>query len=203
MSLRAHSLRPPPWRGPRKDTFIFRNLNLLLIIRSMALLPLTIGFDNKILRTKSAPVKKIDRKIKQLVKDMTDTMMDCDGLGIAASQVGVNLRIYIARLNFDTPHEMLVPMLNTEFLSMSEETVDVEEGCLSLPKRFGIVRRSAEVTIKYMDVKGKDHTLHFTGLNARIMQHETDHLNGILIADKMIREIDVEALRKARKKSDT
>lgn len=170
--------------------------------RRMAILPLTIGFDNKILRTKSEPVKKIDRKIKELVKNMVDTMMDCDGLGIAAPQVGVNLRIYIARLNFNTPHEMNVPMLNAEFLDISEETDGHEEGCLSLPKQFGIVRRAKEVTIKYMDIKGKTQTLHLTGLNARIMQHETDHLNGTLIADKMESEITAEDLKKVRKKSD-
>lgn len=167
----------------------------------MAILPLTIGFDNKILRTESVSVKKIDREVKDLVKSMIDTMMDCDGLGIAAPQVGVNSRIYIARLNFDTPHEMIVPMINAEILQMSDETADAEEGCLSLPKRFGIVRRSKEVTVRYNDVKGKTHTLHFADLNARIMQHEMDHLKGTLIADKMIKEIDVEDAKKARNKS--
>lgn len=151
----------------------------------MAVLPIVTGTDNKILRTISSPVKKIDRKIKDLVADMTDTMMAVDGLGIAAPQVGVNLRIYIARLNFNTPHEMNVPMLNAEFLSIVDEMDEYEEGCLSIPKKFGLVKRANKVTIRYMDLKGKTHTLNLEGLNARIMQHETDHLNGILIADKM------------------
>lgn len=151
----------------------------------MAVLEITKGIDNKILREQSAPVKKIDRKVKKLIADMTDTMLAVDGLGIAAPQVGVNLRIYIARLNFNTPNEIIAPMLNAEFLNMSEEKDDGEEGCLSIPGKFGLVRRSKSVTIRYMDEKGKIHTLKLNGLNARIMQHETDHLEGVLIADKI------------------
>lgn len=163
----------------------------------MAILPIVTGGDNKILRTVSLPVKKIDRRIKDLVADMAETMQSVDGLGIAAPQVGVNLRIYIARLNFNTPHEMNVPMLNAQFLNISDETEEHEEGCLSIPKRFGILRRSVRVTIRYMDLKGKTHTLNLEGLNARIMQHENDHLDGILIADKM-REIDAGSLEKKK-----
>lgn len=157
----------------------------------MAVFSIVTGIDNKILRTKSVPVKKIDRKIKYLIADMIETMEHAEGLGIAAPQVGVNLRIYIARLNFNTPNEMIVPMINAEFLSVSEEKEGGEEGCLSIPGKFGLVRRSKSVTIRYMDEKGKSHTLKLNGLNARIMQHETDHLNGVLIADKMERETRV------------
>ncbi|MEK7524400.1 MAG: peptide deformylase [Patescibacteria group bacterium] len=165
----------------------------------MAVLEITKGVDNQILRTVSKPVKKIDRKIKELVADMIDTMVAADGLGIAAPQVGINLRIFIARLNFNTPNEMMVPMINSEFLEVSPETVDNEEGCLSIPKKFGTLRRSTTLTIRYMDLKGAWQTLRLDGLNARIMQHETDHLNGILIADKMEREVDGATLKKAQK----
>lgn len=150
----------------------------------MAILEITKGIDNKILRAKSAAVKKIDRKIKKLIADMTDTMVAVDGLGIAAPQVGVNLRIYIARLNFNTPHEMNVAMINAEFLEKSAETERHEEGCLSIPGKFGVLTRSTAVTIRYMNEKGIWNTLKLDGLNARIMQHEMDHLEGTLIADK-------------------
>ena len=149
----------------------------------MAFLPIVTGTDNKILRTVSAPVKKIDKKIKKLVRDMTETAISVDALGIAAPQVGVNLRIYVARLNFGTSHEMWIPMLNAEFLEKSHETDEHEEGCLSIPGKFGQLRRHKKVTIRYTDVKGGPHTLVLDKLNARIMQHEADHLNGILIAD--------------------
>lgn len=154
----------------------------------MSVLPITTGVTNPILRTVSQPVKKIDKKIKKLIVDMIDTMEDANGLGIAAPQVGINLQIYIARLNFDTPHEMIVPMINAQFLKISDEQDEHEEGCLSIPKKFGIVRRAVRVTIRYMNPKGSWVTLHLDGLNARIMQHEMDHLAATLIADKMIGE---------------
>lgn len=120
---------------------------------------------------------------------MIETMQAVDGLGIAAPQVGVNLRIFIARLNFDTTNEIIVPMINSEFLKISEETEEGEEGCLSVPRKFGIVRRAKKVTIKYMDLRGQPQTLNLSDLNARIVQHETDHIDGILFVDKMVREI--------------
>lgn len=165
----------------------------------MAILPLVTGVDNKILRTVSKPVKKIDRTAKKLIANMIETMQNCDGLGIAAPQVGVNLRIFIARLNFQTPNEVIVPMINVEFLKMGDKIEENEEGCLSIPKRFGTVKRSHAVTIRYMNEHGKLHTLNLTGLNARIMQHETDHLNGTLIADKWTSDMDVEELKKKRR----
>lgn len=155
----------------------------------MAILKIITGVDNKILRAKSVPVKKIDRVTKKLVADMIETMQAVDGLGIAAPQVGVNLRIFIARLNFDTANEIIVPMINSEFLKVSEETEEGEEGCLSVPRKFGIVRRAKKVTIKYLDLRGQPQTLNLSDLNARIVQHETDHIDGILFVDKMVREI--------------
>ncbi len=163
----------------------------------MAVLPITQGLTHEILRTVSKPVKTIDKKIKKLVADMIETMFAAEGIGIAASQVGVNLRIYIARLNYDTPHEMIVPMINPE-LSLSGEIFEDEEGCLSLPKKFGVVPRSLEATVSYTDLKGKRITLYLTDLNARIMQHEMDHLNAILIADRFIGEASPE--RRAKRK---
>lgn len=165
----------------------------------MAILPIVTGIDNKILRTKSKPVKRIGRKIKKLIKDMIETMKSADGLGIAAPQVGVNLRIYIARLNFNTQNEMIVPMINAEFLTVSDEKDEHEEGCLSIPKRFGTLRRSKEVSVCYMDERGVKHTLHLADLNARIMQHEIDHLNAVLIADKWEKEIEPENIRTVSK----
>ena len=159
----------------------------------MALLKIITGTDNKILRTKSSLVKKIDKKIKKLIADLIETMSGADGLGIAAPQVGVNVRIFIARLNYNTPNETMTPMINPEFLKMSDETGVYEEGCLSVPGRFGTVRRHTAVTIRFMDKRGKIQTLNLEGLNARIPQHEMDHINGTLFVDKMEREIAPES----------
>lgn len=155
----------------------------------MAVLKIITGIDNKILRAKSAPVKKIDRAVKRLVADMIETMQAVDGLGIAAPQVGENLRVFIARLNFDTTNEIIVPMINSEFLKTSEEMEEGEEGCLSVPGKFGIVRRAKSVTVTYTNLRGQPQTLNLSDLNARIVQHETDHIDGILFVDKMVREI--------------
>lgn len=154
----------------------------------MAILKIVTGADNPILRTKSAPIKKIDRAVKKLVADMIKTMQSVDGLGIAAPQIGGNLRVFIARLNFDTANEIIVPMINSEFLKMSEEIEEGEEGCLSVPGKFGVVRRAKFATISYTDLRGQKQTLNLSDLNARIVQHETDHINGILFVDKMVRE---------------
>lgn len=163
----------------------------------MAVLKIITGVDNPVLRAKSVPVKKIDRAVKKLVADMVETMQSVDGLGIAASQVGENLRVFIARLNFDTPNEIVVPMINPEFLKMSEETEEGEEGCLSVPRKFGIVRRAKFVTISYTDLRGQRQTLNLSDLNARIVQHETDHVDGILFVDKMVREIGEKDVKNA------
>lgn len=165
----------------------------------MAILPITKGLDHEILRTLSKPVKSIDKKIKKLVVDMIETMFDAEGIGIAAPQVGVNLRIYIARLNVDTDHEVVVPMINPE-LSLHGEIEEDEEGCLSLPKKFGFVPRHTEATITFTDVKNHRITLKLTGLNARIMQHEMDHLNAMLIADRFVGEATEERRDGRRRK---
>lgn len=161
----------------------------------MAVLKIITGATNKILRTKSEPVKRIDKKTKKLIADMIETLRDCDGLGLAASQIGVNARLYIARLNYQTKNEALVIMINAELIESSDKTADGEEGCLSLPGKFGIVRRATEITVRYLDRRGKANTLNLEGLNARIIQHEIDHLDGVLIADKMQRAINPEELK--------
>lgn len=150
----------------------------------MAKLPVTKGADNTILRAVSAPVKKIDKKLKKLVQDMCDTMMDLNGVGIAAPQVGVNLQLALARLNVDTKHETLLVLINPEIVEFEEHTLDMEEGCLSLPGKWGSVPRYASLTVVFQNLKGDKQTLYLEEFNARIIQHEVDHLNGKLFIDR-------------------
>lgn len=164
----------------------------------MALLTIIKGIDNKILRTKSVVVKKIDRKIKKLIADLSETMIGADGLGIAAPQAGVNKRILIAYLNFNTKNKLIVPMINAEILKQSQDEIEGEEGCLSVPGRFGIVLRSKSLTVRYIDKNGREMMLNLEELNARIVQHEIDHLDGILFVDKIVREITPEERREKR-----
>lgn len=150
----------------------------------MAILPITKGPENPILRAASSPVKKIDKKLRKLIQDMFDTMVELKGVGIAAPQVGVNLQLALARLNVDTKQEALLILLNPQILQPSKGENDLEEGCLSLPGYWGVTPRHDSLTLVTGTLKGEKLTLHFEGFNARVVQHEVDHLNGKLFIDR-------------------
>jgi peptide deformylase len=150
----------------------------------MAILPVEKGPKNKVLRTQSQPVQKVTKKIKKLIQDMEDTMFDLNGVGIAAPQVGVNLQLALARLNVDTDHETILVLINPKILNPSDDMVDMEEGCLSLPGKWGGVKRHASLTVAFQNEKGQKQTLVLHEFNARIIQHEVDHLNGGLFIDR-------------------
>lgn len=151
----------------------------------MTRLPITSGADNTILRTVSAAVQRVDKKLEQLIRDMKVTMDIEEGIGIAASQVGVNLRLALVRLNPSTDHEMTITMINPEILDHSDVVASQEEGCLSLRGKWGSVPRYTKVTVEFFDKKMKRTVLQLEGLNARIAQHEIDHLNGMLFIDRV------------------
>lgn len=150
----------------------------------MAVLEIIQGADNPILRKKSVAIKKIDAKLKKLVKDMSDTLFKAKGIGLAAPQVGQNIRVILALLNVNTPQQTLIEMVNPEILESSEEKETAEEGCLSLPGIYGNVERSKSITVHFQTLKNQKLTLHLKGLNARIVQHEVDHIDGVLIVDR-------------------
>src|SRR3989338_4516946 len=150
----------------------------------MSLLPIEKGPQNKILRTESKPVIKIDKTLKKLIKDMEDTMFSLNGVGIAAPQVGVNVRLALARLNVDTKNELIVVLINPVIFNESSKMVDMEEGCLSLPGKWGPTPRHESLTVIFETIKGDKQTLLLEGFNARIIQHEVDHLNAHLFIDR-------------------
>lgn len=142
------------------------------------------GTDNKILRTISEPVKAVTGELRSFVLDMVKSMEAEAGVGIAAPQLGRNIRMVICKLNPTEKNEVIVPMINPTFLDVSDEEEDGEEGCLSVPKTWGMVKRAKRVMVRYTNLKGKEMTLELTDFNARIIQHEIDHLDGILFIDK-------------------
>ncbi len=152
----------------------------------MAKLKIIVGENNPVLRAMSEPVKKFDNELKKFVKDLKATMVAAKGLGIAAPQVGRNIRVFIAVFNHGTSHKVVVPMVNPEILKHGEEIVLGEEGCLSLPGIFGKVERYKRVSVRYFDLDGAVQKLDLVGMNARVVQHENDHLNGVLIVDKIV-----------------
>lgn len=151
----------------------------------MTVLKIQTGKENPILRQKSTPIDSIDKSVKKLAKDMLETMNANNGLGIAAPQVGLNKRMFITTINMGTDHEGLITMINPEFEFLNDEEETGEEGCLSLPELYKPVTRHKYIRVKYQDLKGNNHMLDLSGLNARVIQHETDHLDGILFIDRV------------------
>lgn len=149
----------------------------------MSILEIQTGEDNEILRKKSTPVEKVDRIIKKLVKNMVQTMKKANGLGLAAPQVGINKRLFVTTLNQETENEMIIIMINPRLFDYSKEMETREEGCLSIPGVYKPVKRNKRVKVEYLDLKGRENVLELEGLNARVVQHETDHLDGILFID--------------------
>ncbi len=139
------------------------------------------------LRRKARPVKKVDKKVQALFDDMLETMYAAPGIGLAAPQIGVGLRVIV----LDLPEEEDDPLTgqpiflaNPELVSASGREED-QEGCLSVPGYVGYVERATDVTVQGLDRQGRKVRIEANGLLARALQHEIDHLNGVLYVDRL------------------
>jgi len=141
-----------------------------------------------ILLKKTNNIKDLgSEKIKRIVYDMSETMMDADGIGLAAPQVHINQRIFIFR-NPDIESKdkiEITALINPKIEKISEDTEDAWEGCLSIPGMLGLVRRFSKIKYTGYDLNGNKITNNAEGLHARIVQHEYDHLNGILYTSRL------------------
>ncbi len=142
------------------------------------ILPIVIGADAPVLRTKAQPVSGATKEVLKLVKDMQETLKHAKGAGLAAPQVGMSQRVILAQIGRRT-----VTMINPDILSRSTETAVAEEGCLSLPGLWTDVPRAVAITVRYVDEKGQPQERKLENMDARVVQHEVDHLNGVLIVD--------------------
>jgi len=150
-----------------------------MAVRDILILP------DKRLRQVSEPVKKIDAGIRKLVDDMFETMYEAPGIGLAAIQVGTPKRVVTMDLaKKDDPKAPQV-FINPEVVWSSEDKATYEEGCLSIPEFYDEVERPAHVKVKYLDLEGVSHEIEANGLLATCLQHEIDHLNGVLFIDHM------------------
>jgi peptide deformylase len=136
------------------------------------------------LTTPSAPVERIDDELLRLLDDMLETMYAAPGIGLAAPQVGVLRRAFVADLGGEGERAPIF-LINPEIIARSETTNTAEEGCLSLPKQFGEVARFDQVRVRSLDRAGAPQEIEAEGLLARCLQHEIDHLNGILFVDHL------------------
>lgn len=151
------------------------------------------------LRQKSRPAEAVDDLLRALMDDMIETMHAAPGIGLAAVQVGVPLRVIVMDLAGEDEAPAPLYFVNPEILDPSEDTSVYEEGCLSVPDFFEEVERSARCRVRYLDYHGTPQILDAEGLIATCIQHEIDHLEGILFIDHISRLKRERILRKLRK----
>ena len=168
----------------------------------MAVMPV-LPYPNPFLRERAAPVADFDDALRTLVADMEQTMADRDGLGLAATQVGVGLRVLIlSPLAFSrdaTEEDPNFVVINPEVTWQSQETELAEEGCLSFPGVYIKVKRPLQVRIKAFDASGESYEIEGEGLGARAILHEIDHLNGVVMIDHVSHLQRSRALKKHQK----
>ena len=138
-------------------------------------------YGDPVLRNKNKDVEKIDDNIKKILNEMVDTMKDIGGIGLAAPQVGINLRMFIV----EAEEGLIKKVINPEFLEYSKSSIDHEEGCLSVPGIYKKVKRPESVKVRYLNENGESVEEELDDLWARAFQHENDHLNGVLFVDRL------------------
>jgi peptide deformylase len=153
---------------------------------TMTIKPLII-LPDPLLRQVSEPFERVDSDVKRLADDMLETMYDAPGIGLAAIQIGVSRRMLVLDVAKEGEDKSPIVFINPEILSTSDERSTYEEGCLSIPDYYAEVERPAALTVRYLDIEGTQKTLEADGLLATCLQHEIDHLNGVLFIDHISR----------------
>ncbi len=155
-----------------------------------------------ILRKKSDPIEKVDDELRKLLDDMIETMYEAPGIGLAAVQIGILKRIIVIDISKKDEKKKPIFLINPKIFYKSTNTSLYEEGCLSLPGHFAEIERPAECHLNYIDYFGKEKKLEAKGLLATCIQHEVDHLNGILFIDylsKLKKDMIIKKLKKQKK----
>lgn len=135
------------------------------------------------LKKECEPVAEVNDEIRELLDDMLETMYAAPGIGLAAPQIGVMKRVVVMDVSDDKDKPEPLKLVNPEIIWESEDTSVYQEGCLSIPEQYADVERPAEVGLRYLDENGKEHEIEADGLLATCIQHELDHLDGILFTD--------------------
>lgn len=154
--------------------------------------PLTIyHLGDRTLRTPAKRVTKVDDELRQLIRDMLVTMYSEQGIGLAAPQVGIHKQLLVIDIEPDNPKHVPLVLINPVIKNFGPELCSDEEGCLSVPNVFMQVKRPSTVEVSYKDEFGKPKTLKADDLLARVIQHEMDHLNGVLFVDRVDNRIEL------------
>ncbi|MBF0393395.1 MAG: peptide deformylase [Alphaproteobacteria bacterium] len=166
----------------------------------MALRPILVAPDPR-LKAKCLPVAKVDGEVASLMDDLLETMYAAPGIGLAAPQVGASLRVLVIDLAKDGEEPQPLRIANPEFVWLSDEDRSYEEGCLSVPEHYAEVTRPAALRLRYLDHQNEIRELDAEGLLATVIQHEMDHLDGVLFIDHLSnlkRNMILRKLTKAR-----
>ena len=157
---------------------------------------------NKALREKSSPVEKVDKSIQSLMDDMLETMYAAPGIGLAAIQVGIPKRVIVLDIEQKKGKKNPIFLVNPEIVYKSETNSTYEEGCLSVPGQFAEIDRPEKCHIKYLDYHGEEKDIKAEGMLATCIQHEIDHLEGVLFIDylsKLKKNMIIKKLSKQKK----
>ena len=168
---------------------------------AMTIKPLII-LPDPVLRQLSKPIERVDTDLQRLADDMLETMYDAPGIGLAAVQIGVPRRMLVIDVSREGEEKQPQVFINPEIVKSSDERSVYEEGCLSIPDYYAEVERPATVSVRYLDRNGKEQTVEADGLLATCLQHEIDHLNGVLFIDhisRLKREMVIKKFTKAAK----
>ena len=160
---------------------------------------------DKRLRLKSEPVGSVDKAVRALIDDMFATMYDAPGIGLAAIQIGVAKRVITMDLAKKDEAKAPQVFINPEITWSADEKATYEEGCLSIPEYYEEVERPTAVKVKFLDLEGKPQEIDASGLLATCLQHEIDHINGVLFIDhisKLKRDMIVKKFKKAQKRGE-
>jgi peptide deformylase len=141
-------------------------------------------YPDEVLKKKALPVKNIDKDLQRLVDNMMETMYAAPGIGLAAPQVGVSKRLVVIDVSTKDEKHPLIVLINPEIIE-ADSFIDSEEGCLSVPGYTSTIKRAGRVVVKGLDRNGRPVQIEGTGLLARALQHEIDHLDGVLFVDRM------------------
>ncbi|MEP9372011.1 peptide deformylase [Mesorhizobium sp. KR1-2] len=167
----------------------------------MTIKPLII-LPDPVLRQLSKPVERVDDELRKLADDMLETMYDAPGIGLAAIQIGIPLRMLVIDLSKEGEEKAPMVVVNPEIVHSADERSVYEEGCLSIPDYYAEVERPASVRAKFLDRDGKQQEITAEGLLATCLQHEIDHLNGVLFIDhisKLKRDMVMRKFKKLAK----
>ncbi|MGB3238427.1 MAG: peptide deformylase [Geitlerinemataceae cyanobacterium] len=172
--------------------------NILVEKKKLDKAPLELHYiGDRVLRQPAKRIARVDNNVRQLIKEMLQTMYSSDGIGLAAPQVGIHKQLLVLDVDWENPTTPPLVLINPVIKSFSQDIAVAQEGCLSIPNVFLDVKRPDAIEVSYKDENGRPQTRRFTEFPARVIQHEMDHLNGVLFVDRVDNELAMtEALSK-------